>query len=140
VADGNCRAVLTFLEDFCGVRWFLPGPEGEFVPKTADISVPAHLAKTVNPAFADGKFPFGSKGKWLDNITPAAIANNFQKGVAVEPGGHSYGHLVPAEGYFKDNPELLPPCCSRKSNFLLFKLDEHRSGQAGVRFLGQMDP
>jgi len=74
------------------------GPREQFVPKTAVISVPPHLAKTVNP-------PFGSKGKWLDNITPAAVSNNFRKGVAVEPGGHSYGHLVPAEGYFKDNPE-----------------------------------
>jgi hypothetical protein len=33
-AKGTAKAVVTFLEDFCGVRWFLPGPEGAFVLRT----------------------------------------------------------------------------------------------------------
>ena len=107
IADGNCRAVVTFLEDFCGIRWFLPGRAGEFVPRRPDISVPGNLEKTVVPAFAfsSGRFPFGSAGHWLDNITPAAIANNYRKGAAATTGGHTYYAMVPAGKYFKDHPE-----------------------------------
>lgn len=39
-ARGTCRAVIRFLEDVCQVRWFLPGPQGEFVPATRNIHVP----------------------------------------------------------------------------------------------------
>ena len=107
IADGNCRAVVTFLEDLCGVRWFLPGPSGEFMPKVRNIQVPSTLAKTVIPAiaFSGGRFPYGSTGHWLENITPAAIANNYRHGIAASSGGHTYYAMVPAEKYFKDHPE-----------------------------------
>lgn len=106
VADGNCRAVVTFLEDYCGVRWFLPGPEGTVVPRQEDIRVESPLDRTVVPAFAfsGGRFPYGSTGHWLDNITPAAIANNFRHGIAATSGGHTYYAMVPSE-LFAEHPE-----------------------------------
>lgn len=108
ISDGNCRAVVTFLEDHCGVRWFLPGPKGELVPKRPDLRVPLSLSKSFDPAFAfsSGRFPFGSEGVWLDNITPAAIANNFRRGIAATSGGHTYYSMVPAGKHFQEDPTM----------------------------------
>jgi len=108
ISDGNCRAVVTFLEDHLGVRWFLPGPQGEWIPRRRDLRVPRSLAKTFNPAFAfsSGRFPYGSQGHWLDNITPAAIANNYRRGINATSGGHTYYGMVPAAKHFKRDPTM----------------------------------
>jgi len=106
-ARGTCRAVIKFLEDYCGVRWFLPSPQGELVPRTRDICVPRDLNKVFQPAFAynDGRSPYdvdvlNEPGKSL-----AAQANNYRKAVKVAPGGHSYYAAVPMAKYFKEHPE-----------------------------------
>ncbi len=106
IADGNCRAALMFLEDVVGIRWFLPGPEGEYVPRSRDLRVPESLSRSFVPAvaFASGRFPYGSKGFWLEDITPAAIANNYRHGIAATSGGHTYYGMVP-EGLFAEHPE-----------------------------------
>ena len=106
-ARGNCRAVLTFLEEFCGIRWFLPGPEGEYVPKSETITVPDGYSMTFVPAFAysDGRFPYDYGYLANGGGTPGAIINNFRKAVLAIPGGHTYYHAVPSEEYFDDHPE-----------------------------------
>lgn len=43
-------AVYTFLDEFCGVRWFMPGEMGEDVPRTPSLSVPT-VEKTYEPAY-----------------------------------------------------------------------------------------
>jgi len=99
-ARGTCRAVVTFLEDFCGVRWFLPGPMGELVPRARDIAVPLNLKKTFIPAFvsSSARYPYG-RG------TPASIANNFRVAIKGSYGGHTYYRMLPTKVYFKDHPE-----------------------------------
>jgi len=106
IADGNCRAVLMFLEDLVGIRWFLPGPEGQFIPKTRDLRVSKSLSRSFIPAiaFSGGRFPFGSKGQWLEDITPAAVANNYRIGIAASSGGHTYYAMVPKK-LFAEHPE-----------------------------------
>jgi hypothetical protein len=112
-AKGTCRAVLTFLEDFCGVRWFLPSPKGELVPQARNISVPADLSKTFTPAFAytDGRSTYNTELDHPAGVlnepggTPASLANNFRKAMIITPGGHTYYDSVPAGKYFKDHPE-----------------------------------
>ena len=56
-ARGTCRAVIRFLENHCGVRWFLPGPQGGFVPTSSSIQVPRDLDDSFQPALAysDGR-------------------------------------------------------------------------------------
>jgi hypothetical protein len=105
-AKGTCRAALTFLEDFCGVRWFLPGSEGEIVPKHSDIDVPIDLQKTVIPDFAysDGRFPYDPGFLADGGGTPAAIANNYRVGIAANTGGTTYIWMFPVDKY-KDHPE-----------------------------------
>ena len=107
VVDGNCRAVIMFLEEVAGIRWFLPGPSGEFIPPQTDLRVPKSLSSSFVPAiaFSSGRYPFGSKGHWLEDITPGAVANNYRIGIAASSGGHSYYGMVPVEKYFDEHPE-----------------------------------
>jgi len=100
-AQGTCKAAVTFLEEFAGVRWFIPTPQGEHVPRRKNISVPDALHKTVVPVFAycNGRFLYGSRG-------PAAFANNIRQGIKLEHfGGHSWPHWVPAGEHFEEHPE-----------------------------------
>jgi len=106
-ARGTCRAVLTFLEDFCGVRWFIPTPMGEVVPKLSDIVVPKGFSKTAQPAFAysDGRATYSPGFLVTGGDTPASIINNFRDAVTVWPGGHTYYAAVPEAKYGKTHPE-----------------------------------
>ena len=125
-ARGTCRAVLTFLEDFCGVRWFLPGPQGEYVPKSADISVPADLDKTFVPefAYADGRFPYDYGYLANGGGTPGAIINNYRKAILSISGGHSYYAAVPGSGeyspeggsLFDEHPEYFALIAGRRTS------------------------
>ncbi len=105
-ARGTARAVLTFLEDACGIRWFLPTPEGELIPTKTDISVAADLSKTVIPAFAyaDGRAAYSPGFLKTGGDTPASIINNFRNSISVLAGG-CYYEAVPADKYFKEHPE-----------------------------------
>ncbi len=38
-AVGSCYAVYDFLERYCGVRWYLPGPRGTYVPERESLVV-----------------------------------------------------------------------------------------------------
>ena len=101
-ANGTCKAVVTFLEDVCGVRWFLPFRQGEIVPKTKDLSVGRDLNKEVTPAFAyvNGAYAFGSP-----RLSPAAFANNHRFAVRMRTyGGHSWYISVPSS-LFAEHPE-----------------------------------
>jgi len=52
---GTAYACFTFLEDLCGVRWFLPGEFGEDVPRRETLSVP--VGETVHtPAYGHRQF------------------------------------------------------------------------------------
>ncbi|MBM4045834.1 MAG: DUF4838 domain-containing protein, partial [Planctomycetes bacterium] len=98
---GTCRAAVTFLEEFCGVRWLVPSPMGEFVPERKDIVVPDDLDRTVAPAFlyATGRFIYGAR-------TPAGYANNFREALRLyTAGGHTWPVWVSVSQYYKDHPE-----------------------------------
>lgn len=106
-AKGTCKAVVTFLEDIVGVRWFLPTPMGEWIPLTENIAVSRSWNKTFVPAFAysEGRSVYNKDILNEPGGTPASIANNYRKAVAVAGGGHTYYHAVPAEKYGVDHPE-----------------------------------
>ncbi len=106
-ARGTCRAVIKFLEDFCGVRWFLPGPQGELVPQSENIFVPQDLDEIFQPAFAYN----GNRSPYDENVLGepgkaiAALANNYRKAVTVAAGGHTYYAAVSQQKYGKAHPE-----------------------------------
>lgn len=61
---GTLYGVYRFLEDVCGVRWYMPGPLGTVVPKKATIST-GTLDLRVSPAF-EYRYP------WLCNFAQSA--------------------------------------------------------------------
>lgn len=65
---------MTFLEDICGVRWFMPVEQGIVVPCHPDLAVQRTLNKRVDPvfAYASGSFLYGTP-----RLYPSAYANNF---------------------------------------------------------------
>ena len=106
-ARGTNRAVIKLLEDHAGVRWFLPSPQGELVPRTTDLHVPVDLDNHFQPAFAysDGRSVYdvnilNEPGKSL-----SAQANNYRKAVKAAPGGHTYYAAVSKDKYFEEHPE-----------------------------------
>jgi len=100
-ARGTCRAVLTFLEEMCRIRWFLPGPEGEFIPKTNSISAPSNLDKSCIPAFAavSARYPYGES-------TPASLANNFRVTIENIRAGETYYKMLPTGTWKSQNPSI----------------------------------
>ncbi len=100
-----------------GVRWFMPGEMGEWVPSTPDLVVPAtNLLHT--PALHRRSGISWGYGTW-DGMTVSlwALRNRFNYGVGRKPGwgpghdysiggsGHSYQYLVPPDKYFEEHPE-----------------------------------
>ena len=109
---GTCRAAVAFLEEFCGVRWLAPTPNGEWVPARTEVVVPADLNRTVVPAFgyANGRLIYGTK-------TPAAYANNFREALRLyTAGGHTWPVWVPVAKYFKEHPEYFALTNGQRSN------------------------
>ena len=100
-AKGTCKAVVTFLEDLVGVRWYLPGDEGAFVPSLKHVAVSSKLDTVFNPVFvfSHGRYAYGMG-------TPSSFANHFRTALKVKSyGGHSYYGWLPEKKYFKDHPE-----------------------------------
>ena len=99
-ARGTLRAATKFIEDFVGVRWFVPAAAGEVVPKTRDIAVPGDLNVSFSPAFGF------AHGRDLYGEGPASIANNFRTATLVKTyGDDSHSQWVPKAKYAKDHPE-----------------------------------
>lgn len=101
-ANGTCKAVVTFLEDICGVRWFMPVEQGIVVPRHLDLAVQRTLNKRVDPvfAYASGSFLYGTP-----RLYPSAYANNFRIGIRLKTyGGHAWYSWVHAS-LFDKHPE-----------------------------------
>lgn len=66
---GTANGVHAFLERFVNVRWLMPGPDGDDVPKVNELSVPA-IDISEAPAFGYRQVPYVQNGdraveKWL---------------------------------------------------------------------------
>jgi len=99
-AQGTARAAAKFLEDYVGIRWFLPGREGEYIPERDSVSVPDDLNVTSTTAFVDmATRPYGQ-------VMMARYANNYRKTHKVKSyGGHTWSGVVTVEKYFDKHPE-----------------------------------
>lgn len=54
---GTRNGVSTFLEDYLGVRWLMPGPHGDYVPKSPTLTVP-EVDRTEAPFFVNRRLPY----------------------------------------------------------------------------------
>ena len=106
-----------FLEHNLGVRWFLPGELGEFVPKHDSISVskneiqyPSFEMRSVwgfspTKPYADlekspSKYKYlTAMNQWKRRMRDGGYAGTF---------AHYYHIYIPADKYFADHPEYFP--------------------------------
>jgi len=123
---GVLYGVYAFLEKQVGLRWFFPGPDGEYCPKQATIRIPA-LDVAQNPAFTTRSLtltcihpagPFDDVWDWMARnkmqITgikhPYAtehLDQYFKRGAFFRGGGHVLPRFVP-ESLFEAHPEYFP--------------------------------
>jgi hypothetical protein len=97
---GTEFGVCEFLERYLGVRWLMPGPEGDDVPAHATIEIPAEGVRQ-EPAFFSRLFSGlqgGAQATW-------ARRNRMHGRVQF----HHYLHrLFPPESYTKTHPHFFP--------------------------------
>ena len=146
--SGVLKAVITFLERFCGCCFFGPAPVTDYAAPQKKITLPDSftLKKIPSVIYCISR----SKQLEYDIATNALYSVPFYK----SQGGHSYPKAVPMAKYFKSNPEYFALlrgkrnpthynhlCLSNKKvQELLYRnlLDEADRGQELVQ-LGQTD-
>ncbi|WP_158301539.1 DUF4838 domain-containing protein [Paenibacillus mesophilus] len=110
--DGTLNGVFEFLERYVGVRWLMPGPNGEDVPQSADLSVPpgnvreqpVFANRVISPAWGDPATPGRTQA-----INEWAQRNKLQ-GFHNQPFEYKENlhQLFPAETYGTMHPEFYP--------------------------------
>ena len=127
---GTLEGVYTFLEDYVGVRWTEPGPDGVFVPQNASISI-AERDDTVTPAYEKRRpYDFDGLGNWnfideeyyggWNGIFEWALRLRASSWKAGLYSGHTPAHMRLKEQFFKTNPEwfALQPDGTRNGRWL----------------------
>ena len=99
-ADGTEFAVCDFLERYVGVRWLLPGPDGDDVPQTGTIRVPTGEVRQ-EPAFFSRQF----SGLVGEAQATWARRNRMHARVSFH---HNLVRLFPPEKYTTTHPEFFP--------------------------------
>ena len=96
-SNGTRNGVYTFLEEFVGVRWLMPGEVGEDVPTLKGILIP-DVDRVDTPGFENRRIPYIQNDepfvwKWLQRQ---------KQGFSLQLNHyHNFRHLVPAEEFNK---------------------------------------
>ncbi len=115
VPAGVIYGVYEILKCYGDVRWFYPGPEGEYVPRKPTFSVPEGVVG-VNPSFQKRLFNLtgGGQNEMVYPTLQWMLRNNmtgsFHGGLYTDRklyGGEDWWTLLPKELY-RTNPELFP--------------------------------
>ena len=93
---GDSRAVTTFLEDVCGVRWLWPTASGEVIPRHKSIKVKTGFS-TEKPAFGIRILKYGAEKEWVRRMKLGQSIGYVT--------GHSFSKWFPPEQYFEKHPE-----------------------------------
>lgn len=127
---GALYGTYAFLEDVLGVRWLMPGEDGEFVPKATTISIP-QIHKEEQPFFTTRtlditcvnpsklasqdtwdwmvrnrmQISVHSRALWDD---PVAADWLNRRGAYPIEGGHALASFVPEGEFFDTHPEYFP--------------------------------
>lgn len=123
--------VYDFIERFCGIRWFAPGPVGEVVPVKKDICVPEGIIYGIPSFDIRGDNPgyrLRNNDKKLSEFCDWAYKNKLnclsyfaysfkghkeffeKRGGTIKflQWGHNFHRLVPPAKYFKKHPDFYP--------------------------------
>lgn len=109
---GTRFGVSEFLERFLGVAWLLPGPDGEYVPRTDSVHIPGNVSVSQTPVMKSRVLApvTGYRGPvWnsADSRIRWANANRVRYRIEFT---HYLHHIIPPEKYGNPNrPELYRP-------------------------------
>ncbi len=96
---GTVFGIYGFLQDHCGMRFFLPGPHGTYIPQDKPLKIPS-LDSVNNPAFISRLFfvktPYDNL--WYEH-------NRMYERFYFH---HNLGNLTKPSEYGKDHPEYFP--------------------------------
>ncbi len=101
-SNGTANGVYSFLEDYLGVRWLLPGELGRDVPTRNAVTVP-QLNRTEAPVFINRREPY------IQNTKPAVRRWQAQQKLGFSfriEHGHNF-HIVDPELH-KEHPDWFP--------------------------------
>ena len=106
---GTLYAVYTFLEDFCGVRWWTS--TDETVPHHATIDIPKDLDIVYSPAlvcretFYKDAFADVFSAKLKNNGHFAVTSPAYGDHMSIIGWCHTFAQFIPVEKYYKDHPD-----------------------------------
>ncbi len=118
---GTWYGVSDFLEKQLGVRWFMPGELGEYVPHRDVWTVP-ELNYTEAPRMEYRSMtrivPYPINDTPKENVRAAQLFLRRNRDGNVEPwcGWHSWRHDFPAKKYFAEHPEWFAMVDGRRSS------------------------
>lgn len=101
---GTEYGVYEFLERYLGVRWLMPGPDGEDVPQLRDIWVSHQKVQQEPAAFSRAFSPFQNINS-PDVQVVWARKNRIHMRVDM---GHNLWSMFPSSKYGQTNPEFYP--------------------------------
>ncbi len=98
-------AVCQFLEDYVGVRWLIPGPLGEDIPRQERIVVPV-CRRVEEPVLLGRRWSgvddrSGAEWSLRQRVTPTSRYNRYKF-------SHNLGKIFRPEKYFDEHPEYFP--------------------------------
>lgn len=111
-SQGTEFGVYTFLQDYCGVRWYLPGANGTFIPKSEKLNLPGKLKVLSKPRFISRMF--SAPTFWNQNSCGEAARkmdmqwlrhNRLAQNISVT---HAFYKILPPKKYFSEHPEYFP--------------------------------
>ena len=99
-SDGTLNGVYTFLEEFLGVRWLMPGEVGEYVPRRDIFEVPK-INRVDKPGFPIRRLEYVQN----DNALVKQWLRRQKQGYSIAFfHGHNWVETMPAD-LFKAHPE-----------------------------------
>ena len=102
-SHGTRNGVYTFLEDYVGIRWLMPGEVGEEVPVHSEIVIP-ELDHFEAPGFENRRIPYIQN----DNPLVQEWLQHQKQGFSLQLNHyHNFRHLIPA-GLYDEHPDWFP--------------------------------
>ena len=102
-SNGTRNGVSTFLEDYVGVRWLMPGEVGEDVPHQPDLVIP-DLDRYEAPVFENRRIPYIQN----DNPLVQQWLQRQKQGFSLQLNHyHNFQQIIPAKK-FDEHPDWFP--------------------------------
>ena len=106
--SGTWYGVSAFLQKYLDIRWFMPGDNGEYVPKTKKLILPEiNVSDSPGMTYRRMNYLWWDKGMSREKIMEAKLWKRRNKDgwSIIWRGWHVWLRRLPADKYFKEHPE-----------------------------------